>query len=329
MSEKEFDLQNSSNNKIICVVGPTASGKSALAVDIALHFGGEVISCDSMQVYKNMNIGTAKTTESEMKGVAHHLIDILDINQKFSVSDYVRLASDCVSDVQNRGKLPVFCGGTGLYIDSFIKGIEFGEYQVDPDLAKKYQEIVSTSGFESLHNLLKSVDPESAEKIQPENVKRVMRALEVSESTGIPMSRWNRLQLEKAVKRDALYIGLTFENRSVLYDRINKRVDDMMRAGLLEEAYGLVQSGIESSPTAGQAIGYKEFYPYFKGEAQLDECVERLKINSRHYAKRQITWFSANKEIMTIAVDSMTKEDVCRRAFEMCERYLDKERQEK
>lgn len=154
-----------------------------------------------MQVYKNMNIGTAKTTEPEMKGVAHHLIDILDINQKFSVSDYVRLASDCVSDVQNRGKLPVFCGGTGLYIDSFIKGIEFGEYQVDPDLAKKYQEIVSTSGFESLHNLLKSVDPESAEKIQPENVKRVMRALEVQRVNRNPMSRGTGFSLRKLWKQ--------------------------------------------------------------------------------------------------------------------------------
>ena len=310
------------NQKIICVVGPTASGKSSLAVNISKAYDGEVISCDSMQLYKGMDIGTAKITPDEAKGVPHHLTSILDVNDSFSVSDYVLLADKCVSDISARGKLPVICGGTGLYVDSYISGISFSEYENLPEYRKELEEYASVNGSHALHAKLAECDAQSAYKIDPENVKRVIRALEVFKSTGIPISEWNKKALEEANPKDAMYIGITFEDRNLLYDRINMRVDLMIKHGLVEETKELIEQGIKSSQTAGQAIGYKELYAYFDGTSSLEECVEKLKINSRHYAKRQLTWFNRNKDVKWIVADGLDSEKIFEKAKEFCKAYL-------
>lgn len=315
-------INNAYENKMICVVGPTASGKTALAVNIALNFGAEIISCDSMQLYKGMNIGTAKVTKEEMCTVAHHLIDILDISDEFSVSDYVKMADKCVKDIRSRGKLPVFCGGTGLYVDSYVSGMEFGEYENLPEYRKELEEFAHINGEQALHDMLKECDPEAAEKTDAANVKRVIRALEVFRATGIPVSQWNRKTREKAVKRDALYIGITFSDRQKLYDRINNRIDGMIKEGLVEETEKLIEQGIRNTSNAGQAIGYKELYAYFDGESTLEECVEKLKINTRHYAKRQLTWFTRNKDIKWLYADEATKEELYSLSSEICKEYL-------
>lgn len=309
-------------DKIICIVGPTASGKSALAVNIAKAYDGEVVSCDSMQLYRHMNIGTAKVTPEETKGIPHHLTDILDVTDVFSVSDYVKLAEKAVNDITSRGKLPVFCGGTGLYIDSFVNGIEFIEYDNIPEYRKELEEFARTNGAEALHKMLEECDRVSAEKIEAENVKRVIRALEVFKSTGIPISVWNKQALDNAKPKNALYIGIAFEDRQKLYERIDMRVDLMVKNGLLDETEKLISLGIKESSTAGQAIGYKEFYPYFEGEASLEECVERLKINSRHYAKRQLTWFMRNKNIKWIFADGKDSCGIFSEAQKLCEEFL-------
>lgn len=309
-------------NKIICVVGPTASGKSALAVKLAKEFDGEIISCDSMQLYRGMDIGTAKATQQEMDGIAHHLLDTIDIDDEFSVSDYVKLADECVKDISSRGKLPIFCGGTGLYIDSYISGMSFGEYENLPEYRKELEEFAKDKGAEALHKMLQECDSEAAEKIDCANVKRVIRALEVYKATGVPISKWNKQAKENAKPRDALYIGITFEDRQKLYERIDRRVDIMLESGLLEETEKLISEGLRSSATASQAIGYKELYPYFDGQAVLSDCVERLKINSRHYAKRQLTWFTRNKEIKWIYADGKTGEQLALEAVCLCREYL-------
>lgn len=309
--------------KIICVVGPTASGKSALAVDISKMLDAEIISCDSMQLYKGMDIGTAKSTKEEMQGIKHHLIDILEIDEQFSVSDYVKLADVCVKDVFARDKRAVFCGGTGLYIDSYISGISFGDYDSLPEYRLELEEFAKTKGAAALHEMLEKIDADAAQKIDKENIKRVIRALEVYKATGITITEWNKKALSEAKKKDALYIGLTYTDRSVLYERIEKRVDKMLEMGLLEETERLINKGLRTTQTAGQAIGYKEFYPYFDGVSSLAECIERLKINSRQYAKRQLTWFSRNKDIVWIdaSLDEKQKLD---KAKQVCLEFLNK-----
>lgn len=321
--EESMNIKNNRfDNKMICVVGPTASGKTNLSVNIALQFNAEIVSCDSMQLYKGMNIGTAKVTKEEMCAVPHHLLDILDISQEFSVSDYVKVADECVKDIRRRGKLPVFCGGTGLYIDSYVSGMEFGEYENLPEYRKELEMFAAENGPDALHDMLYKCDPEAAEKTDAANVKRVIRALEVFKATGIPVSQWNKKTKENAVKKDALYIGVAFSDRQKLYDRINKRIDSMIENGLLEETQKLISLGIRNTTTAGQAIGYKELYPYFDGESTLEECIERLKINTRHYAKRQLTWFMRNKDIKWLYADQNSKEELVGKAIEICSEYL-------
>ena len=309
-------------NKIVCIVGPTASGKSSLAVDVALKFSGEIISCDSMQLYKNMDIGTAKITAEEARGVPHHLTDVFDIDTVFSVSEYVKLAGKCVEDIESRGRVPVFCGGTGLYIDSFVSGLEFGEYENLPEYRAYLEEYAKENGEEALHEMLRKTDPEAAEKTDPHNVKRVIRALEVYKSSGEPISVWNKRAADSAVKKDALMIGLTFRDREKLYERINARVDIMVKNGLVEETERLIRSGLRETVTASQAIGYKELYPYIDGFASLEECVERLKINSRRYAKRQMTWFSRNGDIKWFYRDETDDELLKASVFRTVEEYL-------
>ncbi len=311
--------------KMIAVVGPTASGKSSLAVVIAKRFCGEVVSCDSMQVYKRMNIGTAKPTSEEMDGVPHHLVDFLEPGEEYSVSDYVKDASTVVSELDDRGVLPVFCGGTGLYITSFLSGIEFDSFENNPDVHNRVVSFLENNGSEALYRRLCEIDEESAQSIDKNNVKRVLRAVEVYETTGVSASEWNRRSKINAKPKDCIVIGLDFEDRQRLYDRIDKRVDLMLEAGLLDEAKSLYDEGVLTTKTASQAIAYKEFLPYFNGEMTLEECIEILKRNSRRYAKRQLTWFKKNADIKWIYRDNLTDREMCEKAIALVSEYLGEE----
>ncbi len=314
----------SAKPKIIAVAGPTASGKTSLSVALSKRFGGEVVSCDSMQLYKGMDIGTAKATPDEQQGVAHHLIDTLDINEVFSVSDYVKLAEQCVKGIYARNHIPVFCGGTGLYLDSFIKGLDFGEYENVPGLREELAGIAaSEGGVKKLHDELSLIDPQAAADIHPSNVKRVIRAIEIYRSSGITPTEQKRRSLLKGAKYDSLIIGLCFSDREELYRRIDLRVDIMLEQGLIEEAKLLYQKGLDNTPTAGAAIGYKELFPYICGNAPLDECVEILKRESRRYAKRQMTWFSRNPDIKWICADSLDKDEIAELASAHVREFLE------
>ena len=312
-------------NKMIAVVGPTASGKSGLAVEICKRFGGEVVSCDSMQLYKKMNIGTAKPSDEEMQGIAHHLIDFLEFGRDYSVSDYVMDAEKCCEKLFSRGVLPVFCGGTGLYISSFLSGIEFGEYENNPDIRKELESFLEEKGRDALYEELVEVDKIAADAIDKNNVKRVLRALEVYRTTGVTISEWNRRSKLNAKKKDCLVIGLDYCDRELLYARIDKRVDIMLDMGLVDEARGLYENGLMNFKCASQAIAYKEFVPYFEGADTLENCVETLKKNSRRYAKRQLTWFRRNPEIKWIFRDNLKDGELEKEAFKLVELYLSEE----
>ncbi len=311
--------------KMLAVVGPTASGKSNLAIRICQKYGGEVVSCDSMQLYKRMNIGTAKPTTEEMQGIPHHLIDFLDLGTEYSVSEYVASAEKCVKELESRGVMPVFCGGTGLYISSFLSGITFSDFENNPAVRIDIERRVEEQGIEAVYQKLSDVDKEAAEIIDINNVKRVIRALEVFETTGVTFTEWNRKSKENAVEKDCLVIGLDYADREQLYNRINNRVDIMLESGLLEEAKGLYNDGLMSNKTASQAIAYKEFVPYFTGEDSLENCVERLKMNSRRYAKRQLTWFRRDNRVKWIYKDGKSDADIEKEAFNMIEAYLSEE----
>ena len=314
---------NEEKEKIIAVAGPTASGKTSLAVSLALRFSGEIISCDSMQLYRGMDIGTAKVTPEEAQGITHHLTDVFDITESFSVSDYVSLAEDAVRDIVSRGKLPIFCGGTGLYLDSFLSGLDFGEYDNIPGLREELSAVAAKEGGkEKLHEMLRSIDSVAAEEIHPANVKRVIRAIEIYRSSGITPTEQKRRSLLKGSKYSALVIILGFADRQKLYDRIDRRVDKMLEAGLLDEAKNLIEAGLMETPTASAAIGYKEFLPFFEGTATLEECTEVLKRESRRYAKRQMTWFSRRKDALTLNVDEYDKDGLISAAAEAAEKFL-------
>ncbi|MEE0969811.1 MAG: tRNA (adenosine(37)-N6)-dimethylallyltransferase MiaA [Clostridia bacterium] len=291
--------------KIAAIVGPTASGKTALSIELAKRFNGEIVSCDSMQIYRKMDIGTAKPTPEERCGIPHHLIDICDLSEKFSCTDYADRAEAIIKDVSSRGRLPILCGGTGLYLDSVLRGARDDGAESDPDYRKELQRYADTNGAEALHSMLKSVDPESARSIHPNNIRRVIRALEVFHTSGIKKSELDKASMEKESNYDALVIGLRYENRDVLYERIDKRVDLMLETGLLDEARVLFDEGLLTpDTTAGQAIGYKELFPYFSGTASLSSAIEKLKTDTRHYAKRQMTWFSTKTYVNWIPVCS-------------------------
>lgn len=276
--------------KIIALVGPTASGKTALSVEIAKRFGGEIISADSMQIYMGMDIATAKVTEEEMQGVKHHLVDFLPVDSIFSVANFVELAHNAVKEICGRSNIPVIAGGTGLYVDNFLSGTVFTEAQTDLKIRAELQRKLETHGLDSLLSELEASDSESYKKLSVErNPKRIIRALEIFKTTGITMSEQNKLSRPEEAPYDYVKIGLDFKDRQVLYDRINLRVDRMIEAGLIEEAKAFFAS--DAGNTAVQAIGYKEMEPYIKGEEDLDVCVESLKRATRRYAKRQLTWF--------------------------------------
>ncbi len=290
--------------RILAVVGPTAGGKSALALALAQRLGGEIVSCDSMQIYRGMDIGTAKPTASERAAVPHHLIDIAEPETDFSVMDFVAAAEQATTDVLSRGRLPVFCGGTGLYLDSFLRGEESETPGADAAVRAELESIARVNGNEYLHGLLQAADPESAAAVHPNNVRRVIRALEIYRTTGIPKSEWDRRSLERPARYAATVIGLEYTDRELLYARIEQRVDQMIAAGLVEETRALLARGVfERSRTAAGAIGYKELLPYCRGECTLEEAVRELKTATRRYAKRQMTWFRARPYVQWIQAD--------------------------
>ena len=286
--------------KILCVVGPTASGKTDYAVELALKCGGEVVSCDSMQIYKHMDIGTAKPTADEMKGVKHHMIDIIEPNESFSVARFSEMARECIDDILLRGKMPVLCGGTGLYFDSTINNINFIQMDTDEEYRQYLASAAKEEGNEYVYKILKRVDEESAESIHPNNLKRVIRALEIYKTTGKKKSELDKEQLSEPLYEPEI-TGL-MRDREVLYDRINKRVDIMMEKGLVEEVSELIKMGIDTEATSMQAIGYKEIIEYLDGKTSLSDAVDKIKRESRRYAKRQLTWFKRNEKIHWINI---------------------------
>lgn len=289
---------------VLAVVGPTASGKSALAIELAKRFDGEIICCDSMQIYKEMNIGTAKPNLDEQMQVVHHLFDFADPKESFSCADYIPLAQRVVEDIISRGKLPIFCGGTGLYLDRFLSGAQFEETEIDENFRREMESFAKEFGNEALHDKLREIDPISADEIHPNNVKRVIRALEIYKTSGRTKSELDKDSKSFESDYRAIQIGLKYENREILYDRINRRVDKMMTDGLLEETKSLLESGVfEKNATAAQAIGYKELLSYFCGQKSLENAVEDLKMATRRYAKRQMTWFSSHGNVNWLVAD--------------------------
>lgn len=288
---------------VICVVGPTASGKTALSIALAKKYNAEVVSCDSMQIYKGMSIGTAKPTEKETEGVFHHLIDFLPLDESFSVAQYVKLASEVIYDIRSRGKNVVIVGGTGLYFSSLIDNMSFNENDSDPTLRAELEQLAVSHGGDYLLDMLKELDPEIAQRLHPNNVGRIIRAIEVCKTTGMTMTEQQRIAREQESPFDPVIIGLDFLDRQKLYDRINLRVDMMLEQGLMDENRKLL--GEKLSKTAFQAIGFKEFLPYLNGSASLEECAENLKMQTRRYAKRQLTWFRRDGRIQWVRPDEL------------------------
>lgn len=283
-----------SKQKLLVIIGPTAVGKTRLSIEMAKRFNGEIISGDSMQIYRGMDIGTAKIKKHEMEGIPHHLIDILEPNESFSAAQFQRLVRDKITEIAAKGKLPIIAGGTGLYIQSVIYDYQFPDISGDQRVRQKLEQKAKDIGPEALHQELMKVDPRRASEIHPKNVRRVIRALEIYHQSGKI-----RMDYENTVKSDLIYqtaiVGLTMD-RERLYERINLRVDKMVEEGLLEEVKTLYQRGLRDCQSI-QAIGYKEIYQYLDGEMTLEEAIEKLKQNSRRYAKRQLTWFRNKMEV--------------------------------
>lgn len=295
MSEKK------EKKTLIAVVGPTASGKTDLAIKLAQKYNGEIVSADSMQIYKGMEIASAKPTEEEMQGIPHHLMSFISPSDTFSVSDYVRLASEAIDDIISRGKLPILCGGSGLYIRSLIDNISFAPEEPDETIREELNVRYESEGGEALLQELAEFDPETAARLSPADGKRIVRAIEIYRTTGITMSEQISLSRLEPSPYDVTAIGLTFADRQNLYERINTRVDKMLERGLLSEAKCFYSS--EMSATSSAAIGYKELKPYLDGRITLEAAAEKLKMESRRYAKRQITWFKRDEYIHWIEVD--------------------------
>lgn len=283
------------NNKIIAVAGPTASGKTALSVKIAKELGGEIVSCDSMQIYKGMDIGTAKPSLEERCGVPHHMIDIISPDEKYNVVSYKRDAEAAIDDILKRGRVPVLAGGTGLYMDSVLSNTAFSENSSFSVVRERLEKLFEEKGREYIFEMLEKIDPEAAEKIHPNNTRRVIRALEIYETTGKTLTQAN-IESKRPEKYESLVIGLMWD-RETLYERINERVERMMAEGLLKEVETLRKKGMKAEYTSMQAIGYKELFEYFEGNCTLEEAKEKIKQESRRYAKRQMTWLKRNKKI--------------------------------
>lgn len=291
-----------SKPRVVAVGGPTASGKTALSVALAKAFNGEIINADSMQIYKNLDVGTAKPTTQEQQGIPHHLLGFLPPETPFSVADFTAAADPLVREISAHGKLPLVVGGTGLYITSLLNGVAFAPEKLDPTIRARLQAQAEAEGSAALYAQLQAVDPDYAAQVHPNNLPRVIRALELFEATGRKMSeeRVNARAAEPPYR--ALCLCLTCRDRAALYDRIGRRVDLMVENGVLDEARQ-VYDHRDSYRTAAQAIGYKEFFPYFEGTASLDDCTERLKQATRNYAKRQLTWFRRQNDAVWLYLD--------------------------
>ena len=291
--------------KVVSLVGPTASGKTRLGIDLAKHFDGEIISADSMQIYKGMQIATAKPTAEETDGVKHHLIDFLPADCSYSVARFVEDASNCIRDISRRGKLPVIVGGTGLYVDSLLNNIKFNDEIRDEAKSEELWEIYRNDGVDRLLNILDEIDRESRIRLEEErNPKRIIRAIEFYYTTGMTMTEQVANSRLEESPYSAVKLGLNYKDREKLYERINKRVDLMLEQGLLEETEQVLKKDL--SFTSVKAIGYKELAPYFNNEKSLEECIEKLKQSTRHYAKRQITWFKRDKDINWLYADTFS-----------------------
>jgi tRNA dimethylallyltransferase len=283
-------------NNIICVAGPTASGKTALAVALAQTYNGEVVSCDSMQIYRRMDIGTAKPTEEEKQGIVHHMLDVAEPWEDFSVSRYCEMASPIIDDIIARGKTAIIAGGTGLYMDSLIKGNDFAPFPAT-GMREKLEKQADKEGMEAMHSLLASIDPDSAARLPLADRKRIIRALEVYYETGETITSHNIKTQSVPPKYSPLWLGLDFEDRADLYSRIDLRVEIMLQQGLVEEIRGLLAEGIPPKATSLQAIGYKEFVDALTGNGSLEDAAAQVQQSSRRYAKRQLTWFRRNKQM--------------------------------
>lgn len=303
---------------IVAVVGPTAVGKTALGVALALEVGGEVISADSMQIYKGLNIGTAKPARSEMRGVPHHGIDIAGPERAFSVADYTAFAAAAEREISARGRVAVLVGGTGLYVQSFLYGVRFAEEKPAPGLRESLQAEMAQKGPEAMYAELAAADPAAAAAIHPNNRVRVLRALEHLRATGRTLSEQKAASLPAERPYRTLILGLDMPQRAQLYARIDARVDKMVEAGLVDEARFVYQNRAEFK-TAAQAIGYKEFFPYFEGEAELCACIAKLKQASRNYAKRQLTWFRHMQGVVWLDASAP---DVGQKAAELTKQFL-------
>ena len=306
-------------NPIICLAGPTASGKTALAVALAQALNGEVVSCDSMQVYKFMDIGTAKPTLDEMGGVSHHMIDVADPREDYSVSRYCKDAAPIVEDIVSRGKTAIIAGGTGLYMDSLIRGNDFAPFP-STGVRERLERQADAEGLEAMRSWLRSIDPEAEARIQDR--KRLLRALEVYLETGETITEHNRRTQALPPRFTPLWLGLDFENRQSLYGRIDLRVTKMLEAGLLQEIRSLLQSGVPDTATAMQAIGYKEFVSALEGHGTVEAAADSVRQSSRRYAKRQLTWFRRNPAIhWLIRKDETSGEEIFRSARQIIQEF--------
>ncbi len=294
--------------KVIVIGGPTASGKSTLAVELAKKIDGEIISADSMQIYKDMNIGTAKITKEEMQGIKHYMIDFVSPSERYSVSSYKKEAEKCIEEILGQGKIPIICGGTGLYIDSLIYGIEFLEEEIDETYRSKLNEIAKSEGLERLYNMAVEIDPEAMQKISKNDQKRIIRVLEIYHKTGKTKTQQDLESRKNGVKYDYRVFAINMD-RQLLYNRINERVDKMIEEGLIEEVKSIIDK-YEEFPTAMQGLGYKEVVEYLNGNIDKEEMIEKIKMETRRYAKRQITWFKKNKETYWLDGENKLQENM-------------------
>ena len=305
---------------VLVIEGPTASGKTALAVEMCRRFNGEVVSADSMQIYKDMHIGTAKPDEDEKCGIPHHLMDFLSPEESFSVAQYVQMASQIIKDIHKRGKLPVIAGGTGLYINSLIDASLFDAPSQDAQIRHDLEQYLKENGAQALHDMLRKYDEKSAEKIHPNNTGRVIRAIEVYKVTGKTISEWQEQSKNAESEYNPCIIGLTCKDRQKLYDRINLRVDLMLERGLLDEVKEFYKKGY--SGTAAQAIGYKELFDYLEGKTTLKEASELLKQQTRRYAKRQLTWFRRDDRVHWLYRDEDDWQTIIEKSQKIVEEFF-------
>ena len=305
--------------RVFVVAGPTASGKTKLAIELAKKYNGEIVSADSMQVYRRMDIGTAKADAEERAQAVHHMLDVAEPWEEYSVSRYVQEATECCEDILSRGKLPIICGGTGQYIEALVAGLDFADRQEDMSLRQSLYEDYERLGGEEMLRVLAEFDPERAQKLHPSDMRRIVRAIEIYKLTGITISEHDRITRERPKKYDPFTVVLSYNDRARLYEMIDRRVDLMVEKGLYEEVQTLLDSGLSDKSTAMQAIGYKEAVMALRGEISREEAAELIKLNSRRYAKRQLTWFRRNKDAQWILWEDMPDNE---RALSLVEQNL-------